>query len=105
MKNFSHDGYRDTIQSGYNAVRHYDLQLSRGTGTYDEQLRRLKTEIATADAIVIGAGAGLSTSAGFTASPLTQKCSSEAKLEASSEVMVGTSLTKRRRRSAVSAAG
>ena len=66
MKNFSHDGYRDTIQSGYNAVRHYDLQLSRGTGTYDEQLRRLKTEIATAEAIVIGAGAGLSTSAGFT---------------------------------------
>ena len=66
MKNFSHDGYRDTIQSGYNAVRHYDLQLSKGTGTYDEQLRRLKTEIATADAIVIGAGAGLSTSAGFT---------------------------------------
>ncbi|MCR5443706.1 MAG: Sir2 silent information regulator family NAD-dependent deacetylase [Sphaerochaetaceae bacterium] len=42
------------------------MQLSRGTGTYDEQLRRLKTEIATADAIVIGAGAGLSTSAGFT---------------------------------------
>ncbi|MBQ3728795.1 MAG: Sir2 silent information regulator family NAD-dependent deacetylase [Spirochaetales bacterium] len=42
------------------------MQLSRGTGTYDEQLRRLKTEIATAEAIVIGAGAGLSTSAGFT---------------------------------------
>ncbi|MBP5162672.1 MAG: Sir2 silent information regulator family NAD-dependent deacetylase [Spirochaetales bacterium] len=42
------------------------MQLSRGTGTHDEQLRRLRTEIATADAIVIGAGAGLSTSAGFT---------------------------------------
>ena len=30
------------------------------------QIRRLKEEIETADAIVIGAGAGLSTSAGFT---------------------------------------
>ena len=65
MKRFFHDGYRDTIQSGYNAVRNYDLQLSRGLGTADEQTRRLRTEIDTADAIVIGAGAGLSTSAGF----------------------------------------
>ena len=33
---------------------------------YDEQIKRLKEEIRTADAIVIGAGAGLSTSAGLT---------------------------------------
>ena len=33
---------------------------------YDEQIKRLKEEIHTADAIVIGAGAGLSTSAGLT---------------------------------------
>ena len=65
MSRFFHDGYRDTIQSGYNAVRNYDLQLSRGLGTFDEQIGRLRTEIDTADAIVIGAGAGLSTSAGF----------------------------------------
>ena len=36
------------------------------TGSYWEQIEALKEEIQTADAIVIGAGAGLSTSAGFT---------------------------------------
>ncbi len=65
MKDFLHDGYRETIQNGYNAVRHFDLQLSRGFGTFDYQMSRLKEELATADAVVIGAGAGLSTSAGF----------------------------------------
>ncbi|MCR5054114.1 MAG: hypothetical protein K6A69_04660 [Lachnospiraceae bacterium] len=34
-------------------------------GSKEEQISRLKTEIKEADAIVIGAGAGLSTSAGF----------------------------------------
>ena len=34
------------------------------------QMERLKTEFEAADAIVIGAGAGLSTSAGFTYSAL-----------------------------------
>ncbi len=33
---------------------------------YDEQIKRLKEELRTADAVVIGAGAGLSTSAGLT---------------------------------------
>lgn len=66
MKDFLHDGYRESIQRGYNAVMHFDLQLSHGTGTRDEKLLRLKTELAKADAVVIGAGAGLSTSAGFT---------------------------------------
>ncbi len=36
------------------------------TGTYSDNILRLKNEINTADAIVIGAGAGLSTSAGLT---------------------------------------
>ncbi len=36
------------------------------TGSYWEQIEALKEEIQTADAIVIGAGAGFSTSAGFT---------------------------------------
>lgn len=31
----------------------------------DEQIKKIKTELETADAVVIGAGAGLSTSAGF----------------------------------------
>ena len=36
------------------------------TGSYSDNIQRLKKAIAEADAIVIGAGAGLSTSAGFT---------------------------------------
>ena len=36
------------------------------TADYFDNIRRLKQEIETADAIVIGAGAGLSTAAGFT---------------------------------------
>ena len=35
------------------------------TGTYSDSIARLKTALAEADAVVIGAGAGLSTSAGF----------------------------------------
>ena len=36
------------------------------TRDYSAEIDRLKKEIQTADAIVIGAGAGLSTAAGFT---------------------------------------
>ena len=36
------------------------------TSDYSAEVERLKNEIQTADAIVIGAGAGLSTAAGFT---------------------------------------
>lgn len=39
---------------------------TKSTGTYSDNINRLKEEIKTADAIVIGAGAGLSTSAGLT---------------------------------------
>lgn len=39
--------------------------IMKSTGNYLEQIEKLKTEIETADAILIGAGAGLSTSAGF----------------------------------------
>lgn len=42
------------------------MKITTSTGNYWEQINRLKSEINTADAIVIGAGAGLSTSAGFT---------------------------------------
>ena len=38
----------------------------RFTKDYSAEIDRLKKEIQTADAIVIGAGAGLSTAAGFT---------------------------------------
>lgn len=37
----------------------------KSTKAYSQQIERLKKEIETADAVIIGAGAGLSTSAGF----------------------------------------
>ena len=59
------NGYLETIQKGLAGVRNFRDGLSLGIGTRAEQIDRLKTELKTADAIVIGAGAGLSTSAGF----------------------------------------
>ena len=69
MKNYYNNqpnGYLESIQKGLIAVRTYDLRVSHGIGTREEQLARLKKELETADAIVVGAGAGLSTAAGFT---------------------------------------
>ena len=40
--------------------------ISTFTGNYSEQIKKLKQEIKAANAIVIGAGAGLSAAAGFT---------------------------------------
>ena len=42
------------------------MKISYGKGTIEENIKRLHEENKNADAIVIGAGAGLSTSAGFT---------------------------------------
>ncbi|MBQ6411898.1 MAG: hypothetical protein IJI19_00275, partial [Ruminococcus sp.] len=66
MKNYDYlpNGYQETIRKGLDALRVFS-HVSYGFGTQEEQLERLKTEINEADAIVIGAGAGLSTSAGF----------------------------------------
>ena len=69
MKNFfseQADGYRASIEKGIRAVRRMDTRISRGQGTKEEQLARLRAALDRADAVVIGAGAGLSTSAGFT---------------------------------------
>ena len=41
------------------------IRTTRSTGRFSEQTEKLKTELAATDAVVIGAGAGLSTSAGF----------------------------------------
>ena len=60
------NGYLETIQKGIAGVRRFSSGISRGTGTRQGNLDRLKNEIETADAIVIGVGAGLSTAAGFT---------------------------------------
>lgn len=60
------NGYQESIQEGLRAVRHLRGRMSFGTGTDEERIRKLKEEVESADAIVLGAGAGLSTSAGFT---------------------------------------
>ncbi len=60
------DGYQETIQNGILAVRSFTKPISYGTGTKEERLLKLNKELASAEAVVIGAGAGLSTSAGFT---------------------------------------
>ena len=60
------NGYEESIRLGMSAVRYFGRNISYGKGTREEQLAILKKEIDTADAIVIDAGAGLSTSAGLT---------------------------------------
>lgn len=47
-------------------MRYFNRKMLYEKGIKEEQIERLKLEIKEADAIVIGAGAGLSTSAGFT---------------------------------------
>ncbi|MDE5777425.1 MAG: Sir2 silent information regulator family NAD-dependent deacetylase [Lachnospiraceae bacterium] len=42
------------------------MSITKSTGNYSEQIEGLKDKLETSDTIVIGAGAGLSTSAGFT---------------------------------------
>ncbi len=59
------NGYLETIRKGMQGVRRFGAGISRSTGTRQDNIARLKEEIRNADAIVIGAGAGLSTSAGF----------------------------------------
>ena len=60
------NGYLESIQKGLSAVRYFSNRMSFGTGTKVDRIARLMQEIDNADAIVIGAGAGLSTSAGLT---------------------------------------
>ena len=69
MKLFSNKqkaDYTQTLQKGISYVRGLRGGITDDTGSREENIRRLKDEIETADAIVIGAGAGLSTAAGFT---------------------------------------
>lgn len=40
--------------------------MTKSTGSYWDSIEQLKHQIQTADAVVIGVGAGLSTAAGFT---------------------------------------
>ena len=41
-------------------------KIMKSTGNYSDEIKKLKKAVEEADAVVIGAGAGLSTSAGFT---------------------------------------
>ena len=69
MKSFYNNrpnGYQETIRKGLSAVRAFRGGVSYGDGDRQEQIERLRFELENADAIVIGAGAGLSTAAGFT---------------------------------------
>ena len=59
------DGYRETIEHGFSGVQRFRGGLTEGNLPREEAIQKLKKEIRTADAILIGAGAGLSTSAGF----------------------------------------
>ncbi len=60
------NGYLESIQKGINAVRNFQGPVSYGRGSEEERIADLAAELENADAVVIGAGAGLSTSAGFT---------------------------------------
>ena len=66
LYNDAPNGYLESIQKGLQAVRTFSQRMTSGKGTKEEQIARLKEELGRADAIVIGAGAGLSTSAGLT---------------------------------------
>ena len=60
------NGYLESINKGINAVRRFRGGMTAGNLSQEKAIARLKAEIETADAIVVGAGAGLSTAAGFT---------------------------------------
>ena len=60
------NGYQESIKKGLSGVRQFCGGLSYGSGDREDNIARLKSEIESAEAIVIGAGAGLSTSAGLT---------------------------------------
>lgn len=60
------DGYRETIEKGIGGVRRMGGGFSKGNADLESDALRLKKELEAADAVVIGGGAGLSTSAGFT---------------------------------------
>ena len=67
MNRFSENkGYGAAIQRGIDYVRQRGLELSYGQGEREENIERLQTAVKEAEAILVGAGAGLSTAAGFT---------------------------------------
>lgn len=59
------NGYLESINNGINGVRQFRGGITRGSLSREQAITRLRKLIRAADAVVIGAGAGLSTSAGF----------------------------------------
>ena len=66
ITNIKPNGYLESIRKGSAGVSRFRGGVYYGSGDRESEIARLKKEIDTADAIIIGAGAGLSTSAGFT---------------------------------------
>lgn len=62
---YQKNGYEETIRKGIHGVRSFRGGISRKIPDYNTELPRLRQALDRADAIVIGAGAGLSTSAGY----------------------------------------
>lgn len=60
------DGYRETISDGLKCIGTLDQRLTWGKGTAEQRMSSLIDRLENSDAIVVGAGAGLSTSAGLT---------------------------------------
>ena len=60
------DGYIESIRKGSAGVSRFRGGVYYGSGNRNAEIEKLRKEIETADAIIIGAGAGLSTSAGLT---------------------------------------
>ena len=60
------NGYTASIDRGIAYVRRLRGRMTSGDASREEAIARLKEEIREAGAVVIGAGAGLSTAAGFT---------------------------------------
>ena len=58
--------YKQSLQKGISFVQGLRGWLTNDTLSREDDIRRLKSEIINADAIVIGAGAGLSAAAGYT---------------------------------------
>lgn len=60
------NGYIESIRKGTAGLNRMRGGIFYGSGDRGKEIERLSEELSTADAVVIGAGAGLSTSAGFT---------------------------------------
>ena len=65
-KTYYENGFNSTIQKGLSGVRRFSGSFSTDSLKPEAGAKILKKAIGEADAVVIGAGSGLSTSAGFT---------------------------------------